>query len=738
MMVDPETAKGGSSLFQGGKFYFCNPRCKTKFDENPRKYLASQSSPPESAKDVEYTCPMHPEVKQRGPGSCPFCGMALEPTEFSMDGEEDQTEYLDLRRRFAVACVLSLPLLVLTMGFGHHWSNLELVLSTPVVLWCGWPFLEKFWQSIRNKSPNMFTLIGLGVGVAYLYSLVALFFPDPVTGKIGLYFEPAAVIVTLVLLGQLLELKARRQTGAAIKALLGLAAKTAVVVRADGSEIEVPVDQIQVGDQIRVKPGAKVPVDGMVISGSSAVDESMVSGEPMPAEKVSGSQVFGATMNGTGSLLIRAEKVGRDTLLSQIIQMVAEAQRSRAPIQKLADHVAAYFVPAVILIAILTAGVWLLFGPEPRTTYAIVNAVAVLIIACPCALGLATPMSIMVATGRAAKLGVLFKNAEAIEGLRKVDTIILDKTGTLTVGKPSLSRVVALDGMSESTLLSWTASVERESEHPLASAIVNAAKDRGLQIEAARDFQSMTGKGAHASVSGRNIWVGNRALMRDAGVDPRVVETQADELRNLGETVIFVAVDGKLAGLIAVADPVKESSVHVIRSLREAGLRLVMLTGDNARTANAVAARVGITEVVSDVLPHEKANVVRKLQSDGRIVAMAGDGINDAPALAQAQVGIAMGTGSDIAMKSAGVTLIGGDLNGLLRARRFSESTIRNIKQNLFFAFFYNALGVPLAAGVLYPWTVWLLSPMFAAFAMSLSSVSVIANALRLHRSASK
>lgn len=753
MDVDPKTAKGGSSEYKGDTYYFCNPKCKTKFDADPEGYLQPKEAavPKEGAEGEIYTCPMHPEIRQVGPGSCPICGMALEPLVFSADQPEDQTEYLDMKKRFWVSVVLTVPLLAWTMGLRHLFASefvhlyagyAELLLATPVVLWGGWPFFERFWQSLKNKSPNMFTLIGLGVGVSYLFSVFALLFPhlfpasfhDPMTGQVGLYFEPAAVIVTLVLLGQVMELKARGQTSAAIKALLGLAPKTARRLKADGSEEEIPIEHIQLGDVLRVRPGEKVPVDGTVVSGSSSVDESMITGEPIPVEKTESAKVIAGTINGTGSLTIKAEKVGKDTLLSQIVQMVAEAQRSRAPIQKLADRVSAYFVPAVVLIAIVSAIVWGVFGPEPRLVYSIVNAVAVLIIACPCALGLATPMSIMVATGRAAGMGVLFKDAEAIELLSKVGVIVVDKTGTVTEGKPKLTTVRALSGVSEEQLLGLAASLERESEHPLATAIVRGAEERKVRFEKVEGFQSITGKGARAKVAGEDVAIGNLALMTDLGLQVEDAERLAQEMRAEGQTVMFAARAGSLIGLIGVADPVKESAVDAIKELKAKGLKVVMLTGDNQVTAQAVARRVGIDEVIADVLPHQKAEVVKRFQGQGQVVAMAGDGINDAPALAQADVGIAMGTGTDVAMKSAGVTLVKGDLRGLLRARVVSEATVANIRQNLFFAFVYNALGVPVAAGILYPLTGLLLNPMLAALAMSLSSVSVIGNALRLKR----
>lgn len=751
MMIDPKTAKGGSFVFQNQTYYFCNPKCKTKFEAAPLTYLEPKEEVKTAALDVEYTCPMHPEIRQIGPGSCPICGMALEPSTFSADHPEDQSEYFMMRNKFWVGTILSIPLLFITMGGRNLISSevlhsylpwIELLLATPVVLWGGAPFFERFWQSLRTRNLNMFTLIGLGVGVAYLYSLVGVLFPeifptsfqDPMTGKVGLYFEAAAVIVTLVLLGQVLELKARGQTSAAIKALLGLAPKTARIIKVDGSEEDVSLDTIHTGDKLRVRPGEKIPVDGKVISGESSVDESMVSGEPIPVEKASGSKVIGATINGTGSLVIEAEKVGKDTLLSQIVQMVAEAQRSRAPIQKLVDQVSAYFVPTVILAAILTFIVWSFFGPDPRVAHAIINSVAVLIIACPCALGLATPMSIMVATGRGASMGVLFKNAEAIETMRKVDTLVIDKTGTLTLGKPKLVTIQAMNSVTENELLVFAGSLEQASEHPLAQAIVNGAKENGVSFTEAVNFNSVTGKGATAEINGKKIAIGNKALLEELSVSLANAEQEANRLREEGQTVMYVTIDGKLAGLLGVTDPIKESTIPAIQSLRALGMKVIMMTGDNQKTAQAVANKVGLDGFFADVLPQGKAELVKKMQSEGKFVAMAGDGINDAPALAQAQVGIAMGTGTDIAMNSAGVTLIKGDLTGIVKARALSEGTLKNIKQNLFFAFIYNALGVPIAAGILYPMFGILLSPMIAAAAMSLSSVSVIGNALRLKK----
>ena len=702
---------------------------------------------------TEYTCPMHPEVRQPGPGSCPICGMALEPVAVNAATLEESAELLDMSRRFWVSGALTIPVVLIALAeylLGRpleRWPGgaalgwLELALATPVVLWGGWPFFVRGWQSIVNRSLNMFTLIGLGVGVAYAYSVVAMLLPGifptsfrTESGEVAVYFEAAAVIVTLVLLGQVLELRARSQTGAAIRALLGLAPKTARLVRADDSEEDVALEQVQPGDRLRIRPGEKVPVDGVVLEGASAVDESMVTGESIPVEKGTGDRVIGATVNGTGSLLMRAERVGADTLLAQIVQMVAEAQRSRAPIQKLADIVAGYFVPVVVAISIITFIAWALLGPEPRMAHAIINAVAVLIIACPCALGLATPMSIMVATGRAATAGVLFKNAEAIEVMRKVDTLVIDKTGTLTLGKPSLVTVTPASGFDGPRLLHLAASLEQGSEHPLAAAIVRGAEERSVPLANVADFSSITGKGVKGRIDDLAVGLGNQPLMADLGVNVAAMSEQAESLRREGQTVMFVSVGGQLAGLLGVADPIKDSTLEAIEQLHGEGLRIVMLTGDNRTTADAVAQKLGLDDVLSEVLPDQKAQKVKQLQGEGRVVAMAGDGINDAPALAQAQVGIAMGTGTDVAMASAGVTLVKGDLRGIVRARRVSRATMRNIKQNLFFAFIYNALGVPIAAGVLYPAFGLLLSPIIAAAAMSFSSVSVVGNALRLRR----
>jgi Cu+-exporting ATPase len=716
----------------------------------PKCGMALEPEQPQLATRTDWVCPMHPEIVRKEPGSCPICGMALEPRTITLE-EEDNPELRDMSRRFRFAVALTVPLLALAMGDmlpGHPISQLmsnrtrvllELGLATPVCLWSAWPFFVRAVASVTNRSLNMFTLIGLGVSVAYGYSVVAALIPSLFPpgfrdhhGEVGVYFEAASAIVTLILLGQVLELRARSRTGAAIRKLLGLSPKTARRVSPEGGEQDVPLESVQTGDVLRVRPGEKVPVDGVVIEGKSSVDESMISGEPIPVEKHPGERLVGATVNGTGGLLMRAEKVGAETLLARIVSMVAEAQRSRAPIQRLADVVSSYFVPSVIGIAVLTFGVWATLGPEPRLAYALVNAVAVLIIACPCALGLATPMSIMVATGKGASIGVLFKNAEAIEVLRKVDTLVVDKTGTLTEGKPKLVSVETADGVDERRLLTLAAALERGSEHPLAAAIVRGAGDRGAPVVRAENFESVTGKGVRGLVEGSQVALGNRALMEDLSVDVTSLARRADELREDAQGVMFVAVDGKLVGILGVADPVKETSKEAIQQLHEQGLRVVMLTGDSKKTAEAVARKLGIDQVTAEVLPDQKANVVRELQKQGRVVAMAGDGINDAPALAQAEVGIAMGTGTDVAMESAGVTLVRGDLRGIVRARRLSERTIGNIRQNLFFAFFYNAAGVPLAAGVLYPVFGLLLSPMVAAAAMSLSSVSVIANALRL------
>jgi len=805
----------GFTEWEGKRYWFCSPHCQSTFEKDPAKYTGlkeekqtgggcchsegdheghhhhshSHEVTEEKAKtsEVTYTCPMHPEVRQDGPGSCPKCGMALEPLapvvetrsiiqyvcpmhpeivkdepgncpicgmalepKTVTEETESNPELADMTRRFWVSTILSIPLLIFTMGgsiIGRPGLNiswlpwLELLLATPVILWCGAPFFVRGWQSIVNRSLNMFTLIAIGTGVAYIYSLIATIFPNifpdafrDAEGLVAVYFEAAAVIVTLVLLGQVLELKARDKTSSAIKALLGLAPKTARIVRENGVEEDIPLDHVQVGDLLRVRPGEKVPVDGEIVEGNSTLDESMVTGEPLPVKKSSGDKVTGATVNGTGTFLMRAEKVGSDTLLARIVQMVSEAQRSRAPIQGLADKVSSYFVPAVVIISVLTFVVWSLFGPEPRMAYALVNAVAVLIIACPCALGLATPMSIMVGTGRGAMGGVLIKNAEALETMEKVDTLVVDKTGTLTEGKPQLVTMKSAGQLSEDDLLRYTASLERASEHPLGEAIVKKAHEKGLELMKVDDFQSVTGKGISGTVGKSVVAVGNMRLMDELGVDVGEFTRNADELRNKAETVIFIAIDGKIGGLMGIADPIKKTTPDAIRKLQKEKIKVVMLTGDNRATAEAVAKQLNIDEVVADVLPEKKNEIVKQFQEQGKIVAMAGDGINDAPALAQAHVGIAMGSGTDVAIESAGITLVKGDLQGIVRAVHLSRGTMRNIRQNLFWAFAYNSLGVPLAAGVLYPFFGLLLSPIIAAAAMSFSSVSVIGNALRLRR----
>ncbi len=763
MTVDPATAKHRAE-HAGQSYFFCSGSCKTKFEAQPEKFLGGHREAmgePVAAADVpagtKWICPMDPEVESDGPGACPVCGMALEPELVTLE-EGPNPEYVDMKRRFWISLPLAAATLVLAMGemipgdpLGHLFSPqlrlwLQLALATPVAVWAAWPFYERAVVSVKNRSLNMFTLIGLGVGVAYGYSLVAAFFPHlvPHTMRQGetvpVYFEAAAVITALVLFGQVLELRARGETSSALKRLLGLQATSARRIAADGSETDVPLGEVRVGDRLRVRPGEKIPVDGLVLDGRSAVDESMVSGEPIPVEKTAGAKVVGATMNGTGALVIRAEKVGGETLLARIVAMVATAQRSRAPIQKLADRVSAVFVLAVMAIAAVTFALWALLGPEPRFAHALVNAVAVLIIACPCALGLATPMSIMVAMGRGASMGVLFRNAEAIELLGSVDTLVVDKTGTLTEGRPKLTDFALADGFAavgEKELLGLVAGLEMASEHPLAAAIVAGARERGARpalLGENESFDSVTGKGVQGTVSGRRLLVGNRALFEGAGVDPAPLAAAAEGLRAAGKTVMFVAVDGRAAGLLAVADPVKSTTPEAIRALRAEGLRIVMLTGDSRATAEAVAKDLGIDEVLAEVLPDQKLAAIERLEKEGRRVAMAGDGVNDAPALARARVGIAMGTGTDVAMESAGVTLVKGDLFGIVRARRLSRATMTNIRLNLVWAFAYNAAGVPIAAGVLYPWTGWLLSPMLAAAAMSFSSVTVITNALRLRK----
>lgn len=786
MSVDPHTSKH-RAVHNGTEHHFCSARCREKFEADPERYLAPKPAQPSTGgPGAIYTCPMHPEIRQEGPGTCPICGMALEPespvvvrrTQYtcpmhpeiirdqpgncpicgmalepvSVEAESGPSpELVDFRRRFWVGAVLSVPLLVMAMGHmlgldprawipGRLNAWLQLALATPVVLWAGWPFFERGWASIVTRNLNMFTLIAIGVGAAYVYSLVAVLAPglfppafrDPETSEVGLYFEAAAIIVVLVLLGQVLELRARESTSGAIKALLNLAPQTARRIREDGSDEEVLLEQVHAEDRLRVRPGEKVPVDGTVLEGRSAIDESMLTGEPMPVEKGPGDRVIGATLNQTGGFVMRAERVGSETMLSQIVTMVAQAQRSRAPIQRYVDVVASYFVPAVLVIAVLGFIAWAIWGPDPQLAYATIAAVSVLIIACPCALGLATPMSIMVGTGRGAEGGVLFKNAEALERFEKVDTLIVDKTGTLTEGRPKVTRVEPAGDLSEDELLTLAAALERGSEHPLAAAIVDGALQRELPLPSAEEFASHTGRGVTGRVNGYAVALGNRRMLNELGVDPAPLLPRAEELRGEGATVMFVSVDQKPAGLIAVQDPIKATTAEALETLKADGLRIVMLTGDNRTTAEAVARRLGIDEVEAEVLPEQKSEAVARLKAQGRTVAMAGDGINDAPALAAADVGIAMGTGTDVAIESAGVTLVRGDLMALAHARRLSRATMRNIRQNLFFAFIYNALGVPVAAGVLYPVLGITLNPIIAAAAMSLSSVSVVANALRL------
>jgi P-type Cu+ transporter len=748
MSVDPHTTPHRHT-YQGRPYYFCSNGCRTKFAADPARYLSAAAP---SATSVPagtiYTCPMHPQIRQIGPGSCPICGMSLEPEVASADSAPNP-ELVDMTRRFWIGLVLSLPVVVLEMG-GHlvdlhgvlsqSTSNwLQLVFATPVVLWAGWPFFVRGWQSLVTRNLNMFTLIAMGTGVAFLYSVIATLmpglFPSALRGHDGavaVYFEAAAVITVLVLLGQVLELRAREQTSGAIRALLDLAPKVARRVKDDGSDEEIPLDSVVVGDRLRVRPGEKVPVDGELIEGRSAIDESMVTGESMPATKEVGAKVIGGTLNQSGSFVMRAEKVGRDTMLAQIVQMVAQAQRSRAPIQRLTDQISGWFVPTVIVVAALAFTAWATFGPEPRFTYGLVAAVTVLIIACPCALGLATPMSIMVGVGRGAQSGVLISNAEALERMERVDTLVVDKTGTLTEGKPKVVAIVPAPDHTESDVLRLAASVERSSEHPLAAAIVAAANERKIALVPVMGFDSPAGKGAIGVVERKRIMLGNAKFLAEVGIATDTLASDAERLRRDGATAIFVAIDGKLAGVIAIADPVKATTPTALDALRRDGLRIVMLTGDNRTTARAVAERLGIAEVEAEVLPEHKSEVVARLRSEGRVVAMAGDGVNDAPALAAAEVGIAMGTGTDVAMESAGVTLIKGDLVGIVRARTLSAAVMRNIRQNLFFAFIYNAAGVPIAAGVLYPLFGILLSPVIAAAAMALSSVSVIGNALRL------
>jgi len=741
-----------TTVHEGHTYYFCNPKCLQKFTAEPNRYLKPAEAAPAVPVPVGtiYTCPMHPEIRQVGPGSCPICGMALEPAEASLDHGPNE-ELLDMTRRLWIGLVLSLP--VVAMEMGGHLANLHMLLeqktsnwlqfalATPVVLWCGWPFFVRGWQSLKTRNLNMFTLIAMGTGVAWAYSVIAValpgLFPQAFRGpdgSVAVYFEAAAVITVLVLLGQVLELRAREQTSGALKALLDLAPKTARRLKDDGTDEEVSLDAIAVGDRLRVRPGEKVPVDGELIDGRSSLDESMVTGESMPVTKERGAKVIAGTLNATGGFVMRAEKIGRDTMLARIVQMVAEAQRSRAPIQRLADQVAGYFVPAVIGIAVIAFAAWAMFGPEPRLAFGLVAAVTVLIIACPCALGLATPMSIMVGVGRGAQAGVLIKNAEALERMERIDTLVVDKTGTLTEGKPKVVAIVPAAGFEENDVLRLAASIEKASEHPLALAIVAAAAERKLTLSEVSAFDSPTGKGVLGTVEGRKLALGNSRFLQETGVDTAAMEEEADRLRQDGATAIFLGIDGKAAAVFAIADPVKATTAEALKALAKEKVRVVMLTGDNRTTAEAVARRLGISEVEAEVLPEQKSAVVEKLRREGRVVAMAGDGVNDAPALAAAEVGIAMGTGTDVAIESAGVTLLKGDLMGIVKARRLSEATMRNIRQNLFFAFIYNAAGVPIAAGILYPTFGILLSPIIAAAAMALSSVSVVGNALRLRQ----
>ena len=747
MKVDPSSSPHRFD-YRGETYHFCSAGCQTKFVDAPEQYLDKGKPKSDVPEGTIYTCPMHPQIRQVGPGNCPICGMALEPEVASLEAPLNP-ELADMTRRFWVGLVLSLPAVVLEMGGhlvgGHGWvdqtlSNwIQLVFATPVVLWAGWPFFVRGWQSLVTRNLNMFTLIAMGTGVAYVYSLVGTIAPGifPETfrghgGAVAVYFEAAAVITVLVLLGQVLELRAREATSGAIKALLQLAPKTARLVDDDGADHEVQIESLKVGDKLRVRPGEKVPVDGVIFEGRSTLDESLVTGESMPVTKESGGKVIAGTLNQSGSFVMRADKVGRDTLLSQIVKMVAEAQRSRAPIQRLADQVAGWFVPVVIVVALIAFGAWAMFGPEPRMAFGLVAAVSVLIIACPCALGLATPMSIMVGVGRGAQAGVLIKNAEALERMEKVDTLVVDKTGTLTEGKPKVVSIVPAAGFEETDILRLAASVERSSEHPLADAIMRAAKERNLTLATVEEFDSPTGKGVTGKVDGKTVQLGNSAFLKSLSIETASLEADAEKLREEGATVINIAVDGKLAGVLAIADPVKASTPDALKALAAEGIKVIMLTGDNRTTANAVAKRLGISDVEAEVLPDQKSAVVLKLQKQGRVVAMAGDGVNDAPALAVAEVGIAMGTGTDVAMESAGITLLGGDLGGIVRARRLSQATMSNIRQNLFFAFIYNAAGIPIAAGILYPTFGILLSPIIAAAAMALSSVSVVGNALRL------
>jgi Cu+-exporting ATPase len=751
MLVKPTAAEARYS-YEGREYFFCSDKCRQKFEADPEKYLAAKPAIPNADKEAVYTCPMHPEIRQVGPGACPKCGMGLEPATAAAE-EGPNPELVSMSRRFWISVILAAPIVIIDMGqhmvpkllasiaSAETFTWIEFALAAPVVLWCGWPFFVRCWQSFVNLSLNMFTLIAIGIATAYIYSVVAVLWPGifpasfrNAAGGVDVYFEPSAVITMLVLMGQVLELRARSRTSSAIKELLGLAPKTARKILDDGSEEDVSLKDVAVGDKLRIRPGEKVPVDGVVLGGSSFVDESMVTGEPGPVEKIKDAKVIGGTINGTGGLVMQAQRVGSETLLAQIVHMVSEAQRSRAPIQRVADVAASYFVPGVIAAAVVTFIIWAAVGPSPRFAYSLVNAVAVIIIACPCALGLATPLSIMVGTGRGAKAGVLIKNAEALETLEKVSTLVVDKTGTLTEGKPQVVSVIAADNMNEKYLLTLAASVERHSEHPLGTAIVSSAIKKDIKLEDVHDFESLTGKGVRGTSDGKTILVGNQKYFEELAIDISSLLRQADDLRKDAQTIVFVAVDKTAAGLLGIADPIKKSTFEAVGLLKNAGMQLVMLTGDNRATAEAVASKLGIENIEAQVLPQDKNKVVKRLQQEGKLVAMAGDGINDAPALAAADVGIAMGTGTDVAMESAGITLVKGDLRGIAKARMLSRATMKNIRQNLFFAFFYNTLAIPIAAGVLYPFFGILLSPIIAAAAMSFSSVSVVGNALRLRK----
>lgn len=754
MTVQPLQA-AAIKTYKNKDYYFCSNKCAQKFEAEPQKFLSEKPAAKPSEEtdtDAIYTCPMHPEVRQKGPGSCPMCGMALEPEEETAE-EKSNPELISMTRRFWISVILTAPIVFIAMGHhifpkfiesiasmhALHWF--ELMLATPVVLWCGWPFYVRCWQSFVNRSLNMFTLIAIGVSTSYIYSVIALIAPQifpasfrNTAGGVDVYFEPAAVITALVLMGQVMELRARSKTSSAIKELLGLAPKTARKIFEDGLERDIAIEDVKVGDRLRIRPGEKIPIDGIILEGSSFVDESMITGEPNPAEKKQDSKVVGGTINGTGGLVMQAERIGSETMLAQIVKMVSQAQRSRAPIQKVADVVASYFVPMVFAVAVITFIIWSIFGPAPRFAYALVNAVAVLIIACPCALGLATPLSIMVGLGRGAKAGVLIKNAEALQNLERIDTLVIDKTGTLTEGKPKVVSIKTVNDIDENQLIAMAASLERHSEHPIASAIVNYAQSKNIRLKDADDFESITGKGVQGTLESKKIIVGNQKFIEESGVDISPISKQADSLRLEAQTIVLIAADGKIKGLMGIADPIKETTLEAVRELKKQGIELVMLTGDNRTTAEVIAKKLGIEKIKAQVLPQHKNEIVVQLQKERKIVAMAGDGINDAPALAAANVGIAMGTGTDVAMESAGITLVKGDLRGIVKAVLLSRATMKNIRQNIFFAFFYNSVSIPIAAGLLYPFFGILLSPIIAAAAMSLSSVSVAGNALRLRK----